>query len=80
MRLTGHLVNDVPEMPLVVSDKVQEYNKTKQAVVLLRRLRAWSDVQKVSIYIHVYWLITKDLELSLKQFILDECLIKIFYY
>jgi large subunit ribosomal protein L4e len=43
----GHLINDVPEMPLVVSDKVQEYNKTKQAVVLLRRLRAWTDVQKV---------------------------------
>jgi len=41
------LINDVPEMPLVVSDKVQEYNKTKQAVVLLRRLRAWTDVQKV---------------------------------
>ena len=37
----------MPEMPLVVSDKVQEYNKTKQAVVLLRRLRAWTDVQKV---------------------------------
>nr|SVE85563.1 EOG090X0822 [Daphnia pulicaria] len=43
----GHLINDVPEMPLVVSDKVQEYKKTKQAVVLLRRLRAWTDVQKV---------------------------------
>lgn len=43
----GHLINDVPEMPLVVSDKVQEYTKTKQAVVLLRRLRAWADVQKV---------------------------------
>lgn len=35
-------------MPLVVSDKVQEYNKTKQAVALLRRLRAWADVQKVN--------------------------------
>ena len=45
--LTGHMINEVPEMPLVVSDKVQEYNKTKQAVVLLRRLRAWADVQKV---------------------------------
>lgn len=41
------MINEVPEMPLVVSDKVQEYNKTKQAVVLLRRLRAWADVQKV---------------------------------
>ena len=47
--LTGHLINDVPEMPLVVSDKVQEYTKTKQAVVLLRRLRAWADVSKVNL-------------------------------
>ena len=41
------MINEVPEMPLVVSDKVQEYSKTKEAVALLRRLRAWSDVQKV---------------------------------
>jgi len=43
----GHLINNVPEMPLVVSDKVQEFSKTKEAVALLRQLRAWSDVQKV---------------------------------
>merc|ERR1712189_171593 len=43
----GHMINEVPEMPLVVSDKVQEYSKTKEAVALLRKLRAWSDVQKV---------------------------------
>jgi len=43
----GHLINEVPEMPLVVTDKVQEFTKTKEAVGLLRRLRAWSDVQKV---------------------------------
>lgn len=42
------MINEVPEMPLVVSDKVQEYSKTKEAVALMRRLRAWSDVQKVS--------------------------------
>merc|ERR1712137_251778 len=42
----GHLINEVPEMPLVVSDKVQEYSKTKEAVALMRRLRAWSDVQR----------------------------------
>merc|ERR1711926_73562 len=36
----GHLINEVPEMPLVVSDKVQEYSKTKEAVALMRRLRA----------------------------------------
>lgn len=51
--MIGHLINDVPEMPLVVSDKVQEYNKTKQAVVLLRRLRAWTDVQKVGFFFQV---------------------------
>nr|CAG4638528.1 EOG090X0822 [Cyclestheria hislopi] len=43
----GHMINDIPEMPLVLSDKVQELTKTKQAVALLRRLRAWADVQKV---------------------------------
>lgn len=43
----GHVINEVPEFPLVVSDKVQEFNKTKQAVVFLRRLKAWKDVEKV---------------------------------
>ena len=43
----GHIVDKVPEFPLVVSDKVQEINKTKQAVIFLRRIKAWSDVLKV---------------------------------
>jgi len=43
----GHIVNEVPEIPLVVSDKIQEYNKTKQAVIFLRRIRAWKDIEKV---------------------------------
>jgi len=43
----GHLINEVPEFPLVVSDKIQEYNKTKQAVIFLRRIKAWNDIQKV---------------------------------
>nr|CAG4640957.1 EOG090X0822 [Eulimnadia texana] len=43
----GHAIEEVPEFPLVVSDKVQEFSKTKEAVALLRRLRAWADVQKV---------------------------------
>jgi hypothetical protein len=33
---------------LVVSDKIQEYNKTKQAVLFLRRSKIWADVLKVS--------------------------------
>ncbi|CAH2083459.1 unnamed protein product [Euphydryas editha] len=43
----GHIIEKVPEMPLVVSDKVQEITKTKQAVIFLRRIKAWSDVLKV---------------------------------
>jgi len=43
----GHIIDGVSEFPLVVSDEAQKLTKTKQAVSLLRRLRAWSDVQKV---------------------------------
>lgn len=43
----GHMVNEVPEIPLVVSDKVQEYSKTKQATIFLHRIKAWADIQKV---------------------------------
>ena len=44
----GHIIDGVSEFPLVVSDKVQSITKTKQAVILLRRLKVWADVQKVS--------------------------------
>merc|ERR1712198_245036 len=43
----GHMVQEVPEFPLVVSDKAQELTKTKEAVALLRQHRAWTDVLKV---------------------------------
>lgn len=43
----GHMIDEIPELPLVVSDKIQEYTKTKQAVVFLRRLKAWKDIEKV---------------------------------
>ncbi|XP_008546186.1 60S ribosomal protein L4 [Microplitis demolitor] len=43
----GHMIGEVPEFPLVVSEKIEEYSKTKQAVVFLRRIKAWNDVQKV---------------------------------
>jgi len=43
----GHMIQEVPEFPLVVSDKIQEYTKTKQAVIFLRRIKAWNDIQKV---------------------------------
>merc|ERR1711994_190199 len=40
-------INGISEVPLVVSDKVQSFQKTKDAVVFLRRNKAWADVAKV---------------------------------
>lgn len=47
------MIQEVPEFPLVVSDNIQEYNKTKQAVIFLRRIKAWNDIQKVSILLEI---------------------------
>merc|ERR1712029_400405 len=43
----GHRVEEIPELPLVVSDKIQSYNKTKQAYILLKRTKAYNDVDRV---------------------------------
>merc|ERR1712038_1203022 len=43
----GHVINGISEVPLVVSDKVQSFQKTKEAVEFLRRNKAWADVAKV---------------------------------
>ncbi|KAH8243187.1 hypothetical protein KR032_005236, partial [Drosophila birchii] len=43
----GHVIDGVSEIPLVVSDDVQKVQKTKQAVIFLRRLKVWADIQKV---------------------------------
>merc|ERR1711934_173340 len=43
----GHQVDSVPEIPLVVSSNVEAYNKTKQAVAVLKALGAWDDVKRV---------------------------------
>merc|ERR1711862_137784 len=43
----GHVINGISEVPLVVSDKVQAFQKTKEAVAFLRRNKAWADVAKV---------------------------------
>ena len=47
--LVGHKIEEIPEVPLVLSDKVEEYKKTKEAVSLLKRLKAWQDILKVSL-------------------------------
>merc|ERR1712087_827547 len=43
----GHVISGINEVPLVVSDKVQAFKKTKEAVEFLRRNKAWADVAKV---------------------------------
>nr|AAA60281.2 ribosomal protein L4 [Homo sapiens] len=43
----GHRIEEFPELPLVVEDKVEGYKKTKEAVLLLKKLKAWNDIKKV---------------------------------
>merc|ERR1712154_574418 len=43
----GHRIEQTPEVPLVLSNKVEEYKKTKEAMGLLKRLKAWTDIEKV---------------------------------
>ena len=46
--IVGHRVEEIPEVPLVVDDKVEGYKKTKEAVLLLKKLKAWNDIKKVT--------------------------------
>lgn len=43
----GHQIGGISEVPLVISDKIQSYQKTKEAVVFLRRSKVWADIAKV---------------------------------
>lgn len=43
----GHRIEEIPEVPLVLSDKVEEIKKTKEAVTILKKLKAWTDIEKV---------------------------------
>lgn len=42
----GHKINEVPELPLVLSDSISSITKTKDAAALLKRFGAFADVQK----------------------------------
>ena len=42
----GHKIEQVPEVPLVVSNGAESLTKTKAAVALLKKLNAYDDVQK----------------------------------
>jgi len=43
----GHAIMGIQEVPLVVSNKVEEFKKTKEAASFLRRIHAWADIEKV---------------------------------
>lgn len=42
----GHKIDEVPELPLVLSDSLSAVNKTKQAKAVLERFGAFADVQR----------------------------------
>lgn len=44
----GHRIEEIEEVPLVVSSAAESFVKTKEAVALLKSLKAYSDVVKVS--------------------------------
>merc|ERR1712223_1445302 len=43
----GHRVEHIPEVPMVVSDKIQSYTKTKEAHIFLNKIKAWTDIEQV---------------------------------
>jgi len=43
----GHVIDGLAEVPFVVSDKVEGFKKTKEAVTFLRRAHVWADIEKV---------------------------------
>ena len=45
--LSGHRIEETPEVPMVVSDKVQAFAKTKEAMIFMKRNKAHNDVDQV---------------------------------
>jgi len=43
----GHRIDQVPELPLVVDNRIEKIEKTKVAVALLKRIGALPDIEKV---------------------------------
>jgi large subunit ribosomal protein L4e len=48
VKARGHAVDDIPELPLVVSDEFEGIKKASQAKEVLQRLGAWRDVERVA--------------------------------
>ncbi|KAI0981613.1 hypothetical protein GJ496_010382 [Pomphorhynchus laevis] len=43
----GHVIDNIPELPLVVDDSMESFTKTKEAVKLLRSIGAYADIERV---------------------------------
>jgi len=43
----GHVIDKLAEVPFVVTDKIEGYKKTKEAVAFLKRVNLWADLEKV---------------------------------
>lgn len=43
----GHIIDDVPELPLVVVDEIQNLQRTQEALEALIQLGVWSDIYRV---------------------------------
>merc|ERR1712154_572243 len=43
----GHRIDNIPEVPLVASDSVQSFKKTKEAYIFLNKVKAWTDIEQV---------------------------------
>jgi large subunit ribosomal protein L4e len=43
----GHRIEEITECPLVLSDKIEECKRTKEAVQILKKTSAWKDIEKV---------------------------------
>lgn len=44
----GHIIDQIPEVPFVVTDKIEAFRKTREAVTFLRRSHVWADIEKVT--------------------------------
>ncbi|CAI4228506.1 unnamed protein product [Auanema sp. JU1783] len=47
LQARGHIIDKIAEVPFVVSDNVESFRKTKEAVSFLRRSHVWADIEKV---------------------------------
>uniref|UniRef100_A0A915CPC1 Ubiquitin-like protease family profile domain-containing protein n=1 Tax=Ditylenchus dipsaci TaxID=166011 RepID=A0A915CPC1_9BILA len=43
----GHVIDQLAEVPLVFTDKIESFKKTKEAVGFLQRVNLWADIEKV---------------------------------